>query len=153
MELIIVVDDINEVVRTEVMAYAQRVHKEMRRLSKRVFSKKMALSYNANLDSPHFDGDDVVMELNGFLPVAMEDGLDSFDMKPSLLRSSKAKISKKGIKYMNIPVNKAAFKDPYLKLMGVSPFRTVSSNSPADSWIHPGFKARDLFSKAIHRIN
>lgn len=153
MELVIVFEDINDKIKEQVLNYAQRVRKEMTRLARKQFSKMTAINYIANLSEPEIESsNDVVFTLEGFLPVALEDGMNSFDMKPGLLRSSKAKISKSGVKYLRVPVRKLAFVDPYLKGAGVKPIATVTSNSPANSWIHPGLRGKNLFGKALEKV-
>lgn len=108
------------------------------------------------------------IELEGWLPNALESGVGSFDMKPGLLKgrnhvvipikygkpgSTKAtplstqtfnrvKGLKRGerfstklgrSKYEGLQKSrKSDGKDTFVK------FRTVSENSPSDSWIHPG---------------
>lgn len=109
-----------------------------------------------------------VIDLEGWLPNALEEGVGSFDMKPGLLKgrnhvvipikygkpgSTKAtplstqtfnrvKDLKRGerfstklgrSKYEGLQKGrKSDGKDSFVK------FRTVSENSPQDSWIHPG---------------
>jgi len=55
----------------------------------------------------------------------LESGWDKFDMKPGLL---------KGVMSRVVP-------------LGGGVFRTVSQNSPVDSWIHPGFKGAKVVEK------
>jgi hypothetical protein len=56
------------------------------------------------------------------------------DMKPGLLIGPKSRPTSYGGRYNIIP----------LPENGGVKFRTVSSRSPANSWIHPGFGARDI---------
>ncbi len=65
--------------------------------------------------------DGVEAEITGFLPVALEGGLPTFDMKPGL--------TARGGKVI-IPINGG--------------FRSVSAKSPSDSWWHPGLQARNI---------
>lgn len=77
--------------------------------------------------------------IKGWLPVAVEKGLDAFDMKPSLLAGRHSRV---------IPIQKMS-NEPGAKLEqggGYLKFRTVSASSPPDSWWHPGIMAR-----AIHK--
>ena len=65
----------------------------------------------------------ITVSLNGWLPVVVETGAEPFDLKPGLLQGRQSR---------PIPIGK-----PFKY------FRTVSVNSPADSWIwkehkHPG---------------
>ncbi len=55
--------------------------------------------------------------IKGWLPVALEAGAPSFDMKPGLLAGRQSRV---------IPMHDGEF-------------RTVSKNSPEHSWWHPGF--------------
>lgn len=108
------------------------------------------------------------IELEGWLPNALETGVGSFDMKPGLLKGrdhlavpmqygapgstdktplttqtfNKVKTLKRGerfstklgrSKYEGLQRDKQSKnRDSFVK------FRTVSANSPSDSWIHPG---------------
>lgn len=107
------------------------------------------------------------IRLSGFLPVHLEKGLKKFDMKPGILKSSKAKISKKGTRFVVVPIKQVKFKrgrprTVYRRVTKtgkrMSPvwvqrmqpgrrkviFRVVSTMSKASSWKHPGIKARKL---------
>lgn len=48
----------------------------------------------------------VELDRDDWLANAVESGVESFDMKPGLLNSPKAKISKKGFRYIRIPIGK-----------------------------------------------
>ncbi len=72
-----------------------------------------------------------------------ERGGPAWDMKPGLLSGPKARKGKKG-RYNIIPLGYSALKPGAFSpgrmsgmLAGTSPFRIVSDNSPADSWIYP----------------
>lgn len=68
--------------------------------------------------------------LSGFLPVALEKGTPSWDMKKTHLGDALFKIIPIGAKKSeNIPP-----KD----------FAIMSQNSPLNSWIHPGFKGINI---------
>lgn len=47
------------------------------------------------------------IQLTGKLPNMIEDGVGAYDMKPAMLNSTKAKISKKGVRYIIIPFRHA----------------------------------------------
>jgi hypothetical protein len=66
--------------------------------------------------------DGIDIEISGWLPVALETGAPSFDMKPGLLGNRSSRVIK----------------------LHDGEFRTVSKNSPQDSWIHPGFESRNI---------
>lgn len=68
------------------------------------------------------------------LIVKKPDRTGPWDMKPVLLASPSAKVSKDGSRYMAIPMGSQ---------MGVE-FRTVSDKSPEGSWIHPGYGPKDV---------
>lgn len=90
----------------------------------------------------------------GELPEALEKGFGSFDMKPGFLASAKAKQSKKGGVYFDVPI-KAKSGNALQKLAQMvtnkgkaavtAGIRRVSANSAASSWIHPGFEGVGLF--------
>jgi hypothetical protein len=64
--------------------------------------------------------DGVDVEVNGWLPTAIEEGADAFDMKPGLLAGRFSRV---------IRLHNGAF-------------RTVSQLSPPHSWWHPGIQIR-----------
>jgi len=66
--------------------------------------------------------DGIQIDIQGWLPVALETGAPRFDMKPGLL---------KGRDFRVIPMHDGEF-------------RTVSKTSPKDSWWHPGFQGRRI---------
>lgn len=68
----------------------------------------------------------------------IEEGTSARDMKPALLSGRKARRGKKGQRYNIIPIGlKTESGFDAWQFHGVSPFRTVSDFSPADSWIYP----------------
>lgn len=100
--------------------------------------------------------------LSKWLPNALESGVSSFDMKKGFLKSSKAKISKKGSTYLAIPMNRIISNNSRLsqikniinknKNQSVN-FRVVSSVSSKASWIYPGLKPRKFFEKSLDNIS
>ena len=76
------------------------------------------LSFNINEDG-------VDVEINGWLPTAVEEGAEAFDMKPGLL----------------------AGRDNRVIRLHNGNFRTVSTKSPANSWWHPGIQAKPISSQ------
>jgi hypothetical protein len=68
---------------------------------------------------------------------SIRDGIKPYDMKPGLLRSAKAKTSRKGIRYVIVPLP-ASSKQPWAARV----FRIVTSQSKG--WIHPGTLPRRL---------
>lgn len=91
------------------------------------------------------------VSLIGWLPNAVENGLASFDMKPGFLKSSLAKTSKEGKRYLRIPMKgqgSARFRQRKRTAMGVN-IRTASENSSSASWIHPGIEPRRFAEKVV----
>ncbi len=86
------------------------------------------------------------VSLVGWLPNAVENGLPSFDMKPGFLASPKAKVSKKGKKYLRIPLKSFTRKGRIARGTNI---RTASELSPPESWIHPGIEPRNLASEVV----
>jgi len=99
--------------------------------------------------------------------VSIELGGPSFDMKPGFLNSSKAKTGKrkfprgiaaslpettiKGLnKYMIVPIMPG---EQVVASASSFKFRTVSSNSPPESWWHPGWKGVKLADEVIEELN
>lgn len=66
----------------------------------------------------------------------IRDGVKPYDMKPGLLASPKAKLSKKGIRYVVVPMRE----HPHRWARRV--FRIVTSRSKG--WIHPGTAPKPL---------
>lgn len=147
--------------------------------------------------------------LSGWLPNALEEGINEFDLKEGFSKSDKIKISSTGDWYLTIPfkhsipsssgeTGKPLPKEIYnivkkqktplkesqipesyrvkeLKELangktyehkssiyqgvkkseegGYISFRRASGNSDPNSWIHPGFEARDFFGQALNDID
>ena len=71
---------------------------------------------------------------------AVETGFAKFDMKPGLLA---------GRDYRVIPLNvnrNIVFRNPKV-------FRVVSTKSPSNSWIHPGFDGVDIADTVVDQLN
>ncbi|MFA7070199.1 MAG: hypothetical protein WC144_05095 [Sulfurimonas sp.] len=66
-------------------------------------------------------------------------GFTGFDMKPGLIFAKNSKISKKGFRYVRIPINAPA------------EFRTLSQRKWM-GWIHPGFKGYGFTQKAVTEL-
>lgn len=75
----------------------------------------------------------VMMTLSGFLPTALEQGTQRYDLKPGLLGSALFKI---------IPIGKDAGKTP--------DFKTLTPASKG--WWHPGFQAMDIIGEVTEEI-
>lgn len=141
MEVSIVVDDWEEVTHKSLYNYAKKVQKRVLQIARQEYSREVYALFKAGLSTPPIQNKDfeVLIYMDGWLPCALEGGIESFDMKPGLLASPKAQTSKTGSVYMHVPMGTKRKPE----------FRTVSTNSKADSWIHPGFKARNLFEQAV----
>ena len=90
----------------------------------------------------------VVRGDGGVIAERVERGSPPRDMKYGLTHGPKAKRSKKGTLYNTIPLGfkapkPGAFRPGFMAGMfhATSPFRRVSENSPADSWIYPAIPA------------
>lgn len=89
--------------------------------------RQMKSSYMKYIDGLSYshDDDNVTVTINGWLPVALEEGADPFDMKAGLLAGNAFRVIR----------------------MENGNFRTVSTNSPPDSWWHPGLEARNIIDQ------
>jgi len=75
-----------------------------------------------------------------FLANAVEAGAPAFDMKPGLLG---------GKDYVRVPLNiqrNIVFSNPKV-------FRTLTTTSPAQSWIHPGWKGMNIADAVVEELN
>lgn len=79
-------------------------------------------------------GRDIQMVLNGFLPVALEEGHERYDMKPGFLGSGLNRI---------IPIGKSSGQKPVFRMM-----RTDSTN-----WFHPGFEAKRIHEQVQEEVD
>jgi hypothetical protein len=106
------------------------------------------VDYLKNLHQINYGGDDYTIILEDGA-MHLEEGYGPFDAKPGLLHGPNAKISKDGVPYNIIPLKGSAE-------YGSSPksieFRVVTGNSPANSWIHPGFCGLHAFDDAAGYI-
>jgi len=98
--------------------------KELERVWRDKASSELNSTFAAYMSglSVRVSNDGVEATLSGWLPVALEAGAKRFDMKPGLLRKRQSRV---------IPMHDGDF-------------RTVSVRSPASSWWHPGFEARNI---------
>lgn len=88
------------------------------------------------LEGLHVDliGQDVQAELRGFVPVAVEEGLAGYDMKPGLLGTALAKV---------IPIGKRAGESP----------RPTRLTQNSKGWKHPGFQARKIHEDVQSKVD
>lgn len=89
--------------------------------------------YLQNLTIERVGRDLIQATLTGFLPVAIEEGTDSYDMKEGTLGNALSKV---------IPIGKKA---------GSPTFRTMKAGS--DGWMHPGFKAKQISQQVQTEID
>lgn len=92
--------------------------------------------------------------IRGEVPNALEEGFAGFDIKPGLLDSPRAKESKTGGKYIDVPLKpKKSELQKLAQDIGAkgktalamltksnTAIRRVSDRSKPSSWMHPGFK-------------
>lgn len=81
-------------------------------------------------------GEKIEVTVTGKLPVAIEQGSAPWDMKPGLLGP-----------YLKRVIYSERFTVPHTK------FKTVSINSPASSWWHPGFASKSIGPKVQEAVN
>lgn len=93
--------------KTVLMAVAQEARKEWVRMARSELYST-ASSYIIGIQEPTIRGSTVEIKListkENPLPDMIENGCGPFDMKPGLLRSPKAKKSKKGGRYITVPL-------------------------------------------------
>ena len=111
------------------------------------------------------NGSEILLNTSRFTTAMVEEGVPSYDMKPGLLASPKAKVSKNGQRYIAVPVSK--FKQGRYNWRdrstgrysagsnkgGKVEFRIVSDSSPADSWIHPGHKGFHFIANTLEEFD
>lgn len=90
--------------------------------------------YLRGLSVEHLGGDLIQASLTGFLPVAIEDGHQGYDMKKGMLGS--------GIRRV-IPIGK--------RKGGAINFRSMTSSS--DGWWHPGFQAKQIHKQVQDEVS
>lgn len=88
----------------------------------------------------------IKLESNSNIPYFkyLDSGYKSFDLKPGLLNARNRRISKNGIIYTIVPIKERS---------GEIKFRVVSSKSRPSSWIHPGYRGRNILDKTVDRSN
>ena len=79
-------------------------------------------------------------ESENFLANAVDSGYPAFDMKPGLLKEETKVI---------VPLNvdrRVVFNNPKV-------FRTITKQSPATSWIHPGWEGMNIVDEVVEELN
>ena len=101
--------------------FRAEIEKTWKEKAQASMSQESSQKYLAGLNFVK-ESDGVTVEVTGWLPVALEEGQDPFDMKPGLLKGLERRIIK----------------------MKNGNFRSVSRKSPSDSWWHPGIEAKKI---------
>ena len=101
-------------------------------------------AYIAGIRPPTRDGASWVIELRGFLPVALEIGMDAFAYGMGVLnRSRRTKVSRKGDRYVDIKLGPSADRPGWRRIS------EKSIREGTNPWMHRGFKAYAI----SHRID
>lgn len=108
-----------------------QIEKELERVWREKASSTLKTSKEDYLNglSVERTGNDIQFVLKGALPIALEEGAPSYDMKPGLL---------KNLTHRTIPINSKT-SNPV--------FRQLSTKSKG--WIHPGFKPRKIHEEVM----
>lgn len=128
--------------------------------------KSSRLAYQKAIDMKVVDDLSFYLTLSGFLAFSVESGRGAFDMKPGFLKTS-SKVRRSGFTRMkhdktqtgtqNIPMGNYRViplnTNHYINMTSPRMFRTVSNNSPADSWMHPGWKGIKLAEEVIKELD
>jgi hypothetical protein len=154
-ELTFIMEVDNYLTAKQLLIYANKIRKKMIILAKQNLSSDVSKEYIRGLTPVETVSEtEVTFSISGFLPCAIEGGMDGFDMKPGLLSGPKAKISKAGDRYNIIPMKddekspRISKKNPYGNII----FRIVSDKSKKGSWVHPGLQPRLFFETAIKEV-
>lgn len=106
----------------------------------RVWQEKAAQELNSTRDDylkglsvDHLGGDLIQATLTGFLPVAIEEGHQGYDMKKGMMGSAVRRV---------IPIGK--------RKGGNINFRTMTAAS--DGWWHPGFQAKQIHKQVQEEV-
>lgn len=132
------------------LAWLQRVESEGRRF--KVYADALgdnAIEYPVGGDPLHGQ---VIIRDNRRV-ARLENGGPAWDMKNGLINGPKSRPMKKGGRYNIIPIGFSAESglDAW-QFHGVSPFRVVSSRSPANSWIYPAQEGFHFIPDVVQTI-
>lgn len=120
--------------------------------------------YQDGIDMQVVDSTSFYLVLSGYLPYSIDMGNKAFDMKPGLLKNAMMrKPGKRPIpravaatmqpkaagRYRVIPLNV----NRYINMQKPTVFRTVSDNSPAGSWKHPGWKGVKISETVVTELD
>ncbi len=127
--------------------------------------KSSRKAYQDAIDMQVVDELSFYLTLEGFLAYSIDYGGKSFDMKPGLLKNAlpwppkgkrrfpralAATFAPKAItRYRIIPLNV----NHYVNMQKPKVFRTVHDQSPANSWIHPGWKGMKISESVVEELD
>lgn len=122
------IEEVEKQVEADIQSSLQKIEEHCEAL----FRQKATAAFSDVTAPKYSDGikvtrDETVVEatIGGWLPTALEEGAERFDMKPGLLAGRPSRI----IRLRN------------------GNFRTVSRNSPPNSWIHPGLVGKHFMAE------
>lgn len=128
-------------------------------------SQKLHSTKDKYIEAIKVENNVVILDKEQFVVGMVEDGVPQFDMKPGLLASPKAKTAKNGQKYLVVPLStvkqgkhnwrdrdSGQFKAGTSGVKGIE-FRIVTENSPADSWIFPGYKGNHFVDQTMSQFD
>jgi hypothetical protein len=98
-------------------------------------------------DSVEIKEGSAVVRLVGDFPSAIEQGSSSFSIKEAMLKSGKAKVSKDGKKYIDVPFRHGTEGDS--KSLQGMPAGVASSMRDS---VHPGFQPARLFDSVVKEV-
>lgn len=101
--------------------------------------KSSRMAYVKGIDIEKTDNNTMQLSLSGYVAYHVEVGRDAFDMKPGFLKNGRYKV---------VPLNV----NRYINMQKPTVFRTVSVNSPAASWQHPGWKGMKLADEVVREL-
>jgi hypothetical protein len=120
--------------------------------------------YQDGIDYKVVDELSFYLTLTGFLAVSVDQGGSGFDMKPGFMRSAlpwppkrrrfpralAETFAPKAItRYRIIPLNV----NHYVNMQKPKVFRTVHDQSPAASWVHPGWKGMKISESVMKELD
>lgn len=140
MEFTVEHEDIKELCNSVVQELAHRVRAEMSQTIMEELSLSSAAEYLSSMSDLYGVEGEAWFTIEGFLPVALETGLQPFDMKSGFLNKPEAKRAQDGSYYRRVPLGD----NPYQ-------IRTVSSKQGAEAWRHPGIDPKNFFERAVEK--
>lgn len=124
--------------------------------------KSSRKAYQDAIDMQVVDELSFYLTLEGFLAYSIDYGGKGFDMKPGLLKNALPKKRKFPralaatfapkvalTRYRIVPLNV----NNHINLQKPKVFRTVHDQSPANSWIHPGWKGMKISEAVVEELD